>query len=69
MTTRYQLRWVFTNSHEWVKSFDSQEEAVAHALMCGLYNHPDVVEVEIRVCPYSQPSIKHRELKASTPLS
>lgn len=57
MTTRYQLRWMFTNNHEWVKSFDSEEEAVAHALMCGLYTHPSIVKVEIRVCPYSQPLV------------
>lgn len=57
MTTRYQLRWVFTNNHEWVKSFDSEEEAVAHALMCGMYTHPSIVKVEVRVCPYSQPLV------------
>jgi hypothetical protein len=48
---------MFTNNHEWVKSFDSEEEAVAHALMCGLYTHPSIVKVEVRVCPYSQPLV------------
>jgi hypothetical protein len=48
---------MFTNNHEWVKSFDSEEEAVAHALMCGLYTHPSIVKVEVRVCPDSQPLV------------
>ena len=47
MTTRYELRWVFKNTHEWSKSFNSEAEAQEHALMCGLYNHPDVIQVEI----------------------
>jgi len=43
----YALRWVFKNDHEWLKTFDTEAEAQEHALMCGLYNHPDVIQVEI----------------------
>lgn len=43
----YTLRWVFKNTHEWSKAFDTEQEAQTHANMCGLYTHPDVVHVEI----------------------
>jgi len=63
MTTHYhyQLRWMFTNDHEWVKIFDSEEEANTHALIYGLYTHPSIKKVEIKACPYSR---KKGELKA-----
>ena len=43
----YALKWVFKNDHEWSHWFKTLQEAQSHALKCGLYNHPDIVKVEI----------------------
>ena len=44
---KYILRWKFKNEHEWHQIFDTENDAVHYANICGLYSHPDIVDVRI----------------------
>ena len=44
---KYILRWKFKNDHEWHRIFDTENDAVQYANICGLYSHPDIVDVRI----------------------
>lgn len=41
------LKWKFTNGHEWIRSFATQEEALLAVYNFGLLTHPHVQAVQI----------------------
>ena len=44
---KYILHWKFKNDHEWHQIFDTENDAIYYANICGLNSHPDIVDVRI----------------------
>jgi hypothetical protein len=42
---RYSAEWEFTNGHQWIKYFETEDDMHVFILTCGLESHPDITKV------------------------